>query len=366
MTRWLVIAGCLGLVSPAMSWAQESPPAAAESDASRLATPEAAFEFLTGLFRPLSQSEVERVEKMLRAAMASDPDDLRWPVAITLLSRYTPNISDAAPLARRVVETDPTSPNSWFALGVYLSTGGSSTPTMEQVERTKAAIKSIDNAINLDPTHVGALEMAAEYYTSAPAGAGGSRTRAIDLTDALMTIKPVRWRGAELRARICMVTQDWEGVDEWFARAIEWAPEREIERDLRMQQALLYVNFRHEFEGAKALALPYADDGSPDSDRFSFVVGQAAYRLGDCDLARTHYLRVIAAGDPPPNAMLELADCLQRAGELEAAVDMIDQFLQRFPGHPKERDVKLTRNTIQTLIAARAQTDSGTAPPPSR
>ena len=367
MTRWFVIAFCLGLVCPAMSRAQDAPPAAAEPEAPRLATPEAAYEFLTGLFRPLTQTEVERVERMLRDAMAAHPDDPRWPTAIVLLSRYTPNISDAAPLARRVVETNPTSPNSWFALGVYLSTGGSATPTMEQVERTKAAIKSIDNTINLDATHVGALEMAAEYHTSAPAGAGGSRTRAIELTDAMMAIKPVRWRGAELRARICMVTQDWEGVDEWFARGIEWAPDQTIERDLRMQQALLYLNFRREYEGALQLALPYADDGHVDADRFSFVVGQAAYRLGDCDLAITHYQRVLDAGNPPPNAMLELADCLQRGGQLEAAAEVIERFLERFPGHPKERDVKLTLNTIRTMIAAQARTSPGSAsPPPSR
>lgn len=366
MTRWFVTAICLGISCPSIAFSQDAAPAASQPQATTLDTPEAAYEFLTGLLRPFSQSEVKRVEKMLRAAMAADPDDMRWPTAITLLSRYSQNISDAAPLARRVVEIDPTSPNSWFALGVYLSTGGSSLPTEEQVERTKAAIRSIERTLILDPTHVGALEMVAEYHTSVPAGAGGSRTRAIELTDAMMAIPSVRWRGAELRARICMVTQDWEGVDLWFARGIEWAPDTTIERDLRMQQALLYINFRHEYEGALALALPYANDGQPDSDRFSFVVGQSAYRLGDCDLAVTHYQRVIAAGNPPPSAMLELAECLQRTGDLQAAVDTINAFLNRFPGHPKERDVKLTRNTLQSLIAAQAQTKPGAAPPPSR
>jgi uncharacterized protein HemY len=129
-----------------------------------------------------------------------------------------------------------------------------------------------------------------------------------------------------------------------------------------MQQALLYLNFKRDFEGALRLASPFAEAGAPDADRFSFIVGQAAYRLSDFELARTHLQRVVDAGDPPPNVLLELADCQQRAGDLAGALASIELYLERFPGHPKVVDAKMFRNRVRDLLEAGAAPNGAGAP----
>jgi tetratricopeptide (TPR) repeat protein len=332
------------------------PTAPTAPEPAMLGSAEDALEFLNGLYRPLSDAQVLDAERVVRAALAKNPDDARWPAALALLRRYSPDIADGEAMARRAVESAPGDARSWFALGVYLSTGGSKLPTTEQADRTRAAIGAIERALSIDPSHPGALEMAAEYYSTAPTSAGGSREKSIAMTDRMMAIETIRWRGAELRARVAMVARDWAGVDDWFGKAIGWAPDAGIERELRVQQALLYLNFKRDYEAAMRMALPYAEAGAPDGDRFSFIVGQAAYRMSDFDLARTHHQRVVDAGDPPPNVLLELADCQQRSGDLEGALASIDLYLARFPEHPRQLDAKMFRNRLRDLIAARTGT----------
>jgi len=298
------------------------------------------------------------MEAMLRGAMEAHPEDARWPASIALLTRYKSGISDAEVLARRALQAAPQETYAWFALGVYLSTGGSRMPSAEQAERTRAAIGAVERVLAIDPEHPGALEMAAEYYTTAPPSAGGDRVRAADLTDRLMKLEAFRWRGAELRARICMVTKDWDGVDEWFGKGIEWAPDEATRRELRMQQALLYLNFRNDYERAIRLAEPYAEKGAPDADRFSFVIGQAAYRLGDCVLAIEHDTRVVEAGSPPPNTLRELAACQEQTGDLKGAIRTLELFITRFKGHPNEKDAIIDLNRIREAVKQGAPTGS--------
>lgn len=359
MTRWMVAVASMSLATLTAAHGQPAtaePATPSPAEPAMLGSAEAVLEFLNGLYRPLTSAQVIDAERVVREAIAADPGDARWASAIALLRRYSQTITDAEAMARRAVEAAPGAAHSWFALGVFLSTGGSKLPTVEQADRTRAAIGAIERALSIDPAHPGALEMAAEYYTTAPTSAGGSRERAIAMTDRMMAIEAIRWRGAELRARVTMVARDWAGVDEWFTKAIGWATDSAIERDLRVQQALLYLNFKRDFEGALRLASPYAEAGAPDGDRFSFIVGQAAYRLSDFELARKHYLRVVDAGDPPPNVLLELADCQQRAGDLEGALSSIELYLTRFPDHPRQIDAKMFRNRLRDLLDARTGT----------
>lgn len=358
-----VCAATFFLAGAAISRAEQAaPPAPTEaSPSSAITTAEDAYEYLTGLRRPLSEAEAERVEALIRAARAENSADMRWPIALAILSRSR-TIADGESLTREAIQNAANSADAWYAFAVYLNSTGSSQPTMEQVERTRAAVKALENALVLEPAHAGALEMAVEYYATAPASAGGDREKAIMLSDRMMADEAIRWRGAELRALICMVGRDWDGFDRWSEQAILWATTPAAERDARMQQALIHLSFNQNYEKALALSEPFAQPGLPEADRFSFVVGQAAYRLGRYDLAAEHYRRVIEAGDPPPNALLDLSDCLRREGDLEGAIAMIDRFLERFPAHPRERDVRLTRSALDTQLQQRKQAEQ---PPPA-
>jgi hypothetical protein len=205
------------------------------------------------------------------------------------------------------------------------------------------------------------MEMAIEFYSSAPASAGGNRDKAIELCDRMMALEPIRWRGAELRARTCMVVKDWTGVDEWFAKGIAWATDPGVARELHRQHALLYVNFAKDYPRAIAIATPFAEPGAPDADRFSFVIGQAAYRMNDCELAMIHDRRVVDAGDPPPSVLMELADCQERTGDLAGAASTLELFATRFKGHAKEEQVLISLNRLRAALKSRG---IETPPPP--
>jgi len=351
--------GALALFVASCDADQGAPTGAASSANATVSTPEEALAVLVTAARPITVAEATQAEAMFRAAMAADPKDMRWPAGIAMLTRYKDGITDGVALARHAVEADPTGANGWFGLGIALINDRADN-TADKIQRSRAAIDAIERAIACDPSHPGALGMAAEYYISVPPSAGGNRDRAILLTDRMMTMESVRCRGAELRARMSLIDKDWAGVDEWYDKGIAWAPNPDVARELHRQHAVLYLTFAKDYHRAIELATPFATPGAPDAHRFSFIIGQAAYRLGDCDTAITQYQRVVDSGEPLPVVLTELADCQEKRGDIAGAIRSLELFATTFKGNPNEEQVLISLNRLK----ARANTQSGSPKAP--
>lgn len=88
-------------------------------------------------------------------------------------------------------------------------------------------------------------------------------------------------------------------------------------------------------DGAAAAALPAlrrATCAAPDSLPLLRALATAEKAAGDVDAALAAAVRALALGDPDPSLHVLAAACHEQRGELAAALELVRQLAQRFPG----------------------------------
>ena len=236
----------------------------------------------------------------------------------------------------------------------------------------------------------------AEYYLGvalARAGAYGAALDALDRVLARGPDAPYFAPGHRRAVDIAIETRDYRGVLDRISRAGGKAPpveaageraylrarvayaageleaaERELEsisRKSRLYSSALYLRGvirtrRGELAGAAEAMCEIA--GTPDQDRFTFVVderyftikdlarlglGRIAHEVGDYDDAYYHYFQIPDDSDRLPEALFEAAWSMYQKRELATARDLVGELLAAFPDSPLRPEAELLRGYVE-------------------
>jgi tetratricopeptide (TPR) repeat protein len=177
----------------------------------------------------IAKGHYNRARPIVVAALEKQPQDVDAIMALSTIQWALGQFDASITTAERAVEAADGSaaahaqlPNT---LGAKLAS--SSTGTVERLKINRRFRKEVDRTLQLDPNNLYAHEALARFYWYAPAIAGGSKAKAMQLLDRLVQLNAVRGYSlkAELDATEPDATKSLGAVCADWRRAVAAAPQ---------------------------------------------------------------------------------------------------------------------------------------------
>lgn len=238
--------------------------------------------------------------------------------------------------------------NAEYDLAVALARAGAYGSALDAIE---AVLKRGPGAPYWGPAHRRAVDIAIETRDHAGVLA---RVEAIKTTDPI----PVSAAGerAYLRGRAAYEQGKLKDAEDELGT---------ISKQSRMYSSALYLRGvirarRGEYRGSAEAMCEVA--GTPDSDKFTFVVddryftvkdlarlglGRLAHEQGEYDDAYYHYFQIPDDSQYLPDALFEAAWSMYQKRELPTSRDLVKEFLKEFPTSPLWPEASLLAGYIE-------------------
>ncbi len=159
--------------------------------------------------------------RALQLASPKDPD-LNFFLARSLYRKL--ELKTAEKLLSKSLKANPEHVESHYLLGSIQLSLVSEVNVFRKIGLAKKAVKSWEQAVNLDPSHAEALYGVASFYSSAPTIAGGDKQLSEEKITALKQLSPP-WADLAL-ASIAAQDDQFKRSERLFKNAISGIPQR--------------------------------------------------------------------------------------------------------------------------------------------
>lgn len=165
----------------------------------------------------------DAARSLLEGRLSARPGDVRALILIGRLYYYEESYDEALDRLERAVELEPDNADAYFWTGEVLIAKLMKASIFRKMGLAKRARRAYASAVEIDPGHATAREALVNYYTEAPAIAGGSKTKAREHAEAMVRIEPMR--GRMLLATVYEKQKDYEEAEAQMRRRIGLDPD---------------------------------------------------------------------------------------------------------------------------------------------
>src|SRR5215469_6928087 len=313
----------------------------------------------------------KQARPIVEKSLSANPKDAS---ALVLMAKIKMAFFDndaAAQLAKQAMEIDPKNVDAHVTYADAVSRKAEDAGIFEKVGIARELKHEMEVALSIDPKNLDALEGMATFYREAPGIAGGSMSKAKELTDKIMALDPVRG----CLAQIDMAAHDkhFDQFERIYLKALEASPNSYIanadiaamyagERWKNYDKAISYAHKTVQLDPTRispyvTLATVYAakeqwaelDQGLAMSEKAVPDNLTPHYRaaltllLSGKDLPRAEryfrkYLTQAAEGEAPPLAAAHwrLGEVLEKQGKKDEAIKELQTAIDAKPGLVKQ------------------------------
>lgn len=268
------------------------------------------------------------------------------------LAEHEQRPDEAVSWMDQAIDATPGRPDLWVERAGFRTSRLDEAGPFRSMRIARRVREDLETALELDPSHAGALEALYAFHRRAPGIVGGSRSRAEDLAEKLAAIAPERlaWR----RGLMLAEEQGPEAAIEQWARAIELADPVPTEWRVHLARELGALGF---FDKALAELEPLLND--PGDPPALFEYGRLAAESGLSMEQGIEALKKYAALPPWPEspspalAWWHKGRILDQTGSLDQARQAFKRALSLDPG------LEQVRLALSDLETADHESDAG-------
>jgi tetratricopeptide (TPR) repeat protein len=318
MKHWLFPAALTWLALAGPCFAYDDPESAIQALANRKVT---------------NKEQLDSAAQRIDAAAAREPSNNRWQFGKVLLLEARGEALKARDLMEEVVEREPKSAEyqAWFGETIFNAID--ETGMLTKLSWGLKGRGALEKAVELDPNHVMAQRGLVDFYSQAPAIAGGSKDKAETHAKALLAIPEGKgeFAGRMALAKLAAAREDWVEMDRQYTLAETAKGDGANPRAAMTTNALLLLQKAKDPKKALAIAERLAQQAPPDDMTPSYLLGEAQRQLGDCKAALTQFESVLAKRPEAQNSRFGAAACYEKVGDKAKAATNYEEFARRFP-----------------------------------
>lgn len=286
-------------------------------------------------------------EAALKAAMASDSSDARWPLALGILKMRDNKAADAKPFLEKATDLDPKNPDAlnWHANALFATINEAS--LLAKGRMAGQAKDMLERAVEIDPSYVDARIALVEFYRNAPGIAGGSKKKAKENAEAMLAYADGKMHAHRLLAQIAVQDDDWAEANRHFDAAAQAAGDEDARLQLLLARGYAILNDKKDAKAALPIVKEVFDARGDDADVSTvYMYARALSETGDCAGAIPLFKRVLTMNPEARNSRFLLAECLAKQGRAEEAKTQYEEFVKRFP---KDDNASKAKKAIKEL-----------------
>jgi tetratricopeptide (TPR) repeat protein len=163
-------------------------------------------------------------ERFFRQALNEDPDNGQANYFLGRIANAKGDLDAATGFFEKAIEKDALNAEYHAWNGINYTQILSSVDFMKQAIYAPKSLRSLEKAVELDPSHIEARIWLAGYYANAPSFAGGSREKARDQYEKIFAIDPENVPGLFNQGIMQMSFEEFDAALESFERIIEIQP----------------------------------------------------------------------------------------------------------------------------------------------
>lgn len=202
--------------------------------------------------------------------------------------------------------------------------------------------KAFEKAIALDPNHVGARVGLMQFFSQAPAIAGGSMDKAKALGNELLALPGRRgeFQGHMALAGLAEEKSNWAEMSRHYIAA-ETAQGEGADPLVAMQaHAAILLGKAADPKAALPVMERYVKAAPADNVSAWFFDGEVKRQQGKCGEAVTRYEQVIAKVEGARGSRWGAAVCHEKLGHKDVARKHYGEFVRRFPDDPRSKEAQ--------------------------
>jgi tetratricopeptide (TPR) repeat protein len=286
-------------------------------------------------------------ESALKAAMTNDSSNARWPLALGILKMRDNKAADAKPYLEKATDLDPKNPDAlnWHANALFSTINEAS--FLAKGRMAGQAKDMLERAVEIDPSYVDARIALVEFYRNAPGIAGGSKKKAKENAEAMLSYPDGKMHGHRLLAQLAIQDDDWAEANRHFEAAAEAAGDENGRLQLMLARGYAILNDKKDPSGALPILKEVYDARGDDADVSTvYMYARALSETGDCAGAIPLFERVLTMNPDARNTRYFLAECLAKQGQAPEAIAQYEEFVKRFP---KDDNASKAKKAIKDL-----------------
>lgn len=341
-----VAAASLALFASA-AFAQRADESAVASSTSAAMSADELADALIARNRGFVPDDKAIAESALKAAMASDSRNARWPLALGILKMRDNKAADAKPWLEKATDLDPKNPDAlnWHANALFSTINEAS--FLAKGRMAGQAKDMLERAVEIDPSYVDARIALVEFYRNAPGIAGGSKKKARENAEAMLSYPDGKMHGHRLLAQIAVQNDDWAEANRHFEAAAQAAGDEDGRLQLMLARGYAILNDKKDAKSALPILKEVYDARGDNADVSTvYMYARALAETGDCAGAIPLFERTLTMNPDARNTRFLFAECLAKQGQRSEAIAQYEEFLKRFP---KDDNANKARKAIREL-----------------
>lgn len=331
--RFVTLAACASLLAPGVSAGAHARTRAEPPATTAMPLAEAIRLLVTPNLR-MSPAQVVAATKAINDAESTHRAEVSWQLGHALVLRSGGARKEARACLEKIIVAQPAVADHqfWYATVCFETIDAAG--MFEQMGLANKGKAAYEEALRLDPTHVGARIGLFQFYSSAPTIAGGSTTKAKALCDELLALPEGKgeYFGNVFLAQLAAKSEDWAEMGRRYTLAETARGEGAGAVNAIRSHARSLLNAKKDPDAALAMierAIPLTPS---DDAQTWFIAGQVHQKLKHMDAAAEAFGKAVEINPTgAPNSLYGLAECLEATGKFKDAAKRYADFAALFP-----------------------------------